>query len=297
MAPGSGVATLRQESMSHPPPPDPLACTEWLARMELGYRATDGRTVLGHRLHSGPLRVQKALYPEGEAVCHTLLLHPPGGIAGGDHLQVAISAGPQAHALITTPGAGKWYRSAGPQARVDLRLKVSAGAVVEWLPQESILFDGAHAHSASTIDLAAGARFIGMDLWCLGRLASGERFTRGRLALDTRILIDGRTRWLEQARIGADAQLPHSPAGLAGAPVTGTLIAAGADADDALLAACRAVPAEGGLCGVTRLPGLLVARYRGDCTQAARAWFVHLWALIRPAVTGRPAQTPRIWNT
>lgn len=281
----------------HTPIPDAGSDAGWQARIALGYRALDGRTVLARREHSGPLRVQKPLYPEGDAVCHTLLLHPPGGIAGGDALRVELDAGPGTHALITTPGATKWYRSAGPLARSDLHLRVGAGAVVEWLPQDAIVFDGARAQARNHIDLASDGRFIGMDLWCLGRTASGERFERGALALDSRITRDGRTLWLEQARLAAGAPLLASAAGLAGAPVFGTLVAAGIDADAALLAACRAVPAPSGHSGVTRLPGLLLARYRGDCTQAARAWFVHLWALIRPAMTGRPAQTPRIWNT
>lgn len=281
----------------HTPTPDADSDAGWQARIALGYRALDGRTVLARREHSGPLRVQKPLYPEGDAVCHTLLLHPPGGIAGGDALQVELDAGPGTHALITTPGATKWYRSAGPLARSDLHLRVGAGAVVEWLPQDAIVFDGARARASNHIDLTSDSRFIGMDLWCLGRTASGERFERGALALDSRITRDGRTLWLEQARLAAGAPLLASAAGLAGAPVFGTLVAAGIDADAELLAACRALPAPSGDTGVTRLPGVLLARYRGDCTQAARAWFVHLWALIRPAMTGRPAQTPRIWNT
>lgn len=270
----------------------------WQAGITLGYTVEAGRTVLTRRQHFGPLRVQKPLYPEGSAVCHTLLLHPPGGIAGGDRLQMDIAAGSGAHALVTTPGAAKWYRSAGGQARADLSLKVAAGAMVEWLPQESIVFDGARAHSTATIDIADGGLFIGMDLWCLGRTASGERFASGTLALDTRIRVDGRTRWLEQARLEGGGPLLGSTAGLAGAPVFGSLIAAGIDADDALLAGCRTAPAPvTAACGITRLPGMLIARYRGGCTQEARAWFVHMWALIRPAMTGRPARTPRIWNT
>ncbi|EGK70105.1 Urease accessory protein ureD [Methyloversatilis universalis FAM5] len=285
--------------MTPAPVPADAAGTEcgWPASLSLAYRALDHRTVLAHRAHHGPLRVQKALYPEGPAVCHTLLLHPPSGIAGGDRLQVDVEVGPAAHALLTTPGAAKWYRSAGPLAQAEQRLRVAAGGLLEWLPQEAIVFDGARARASTCVDLAAGGRFIGMDLWCLGRTASGERYRSGRLAVDTRIRLGGRTIWLEQARIAGDAPLLGSVAGLAGAPVFGTLIAAGLDADDALLAACRALPDPGGHGGVTRLPHLLVARWRGDCTQAARAWFVHLWSLIRPALAGRPAQTPRIWNT
>jgi urease accessory protein len=282
----------------HPAPaPDG---TGWKANIALAYRAAGGRTVLARREHSGPLRVQKALYPEGDAVCHTLLLHPPGGIAGGDRLRMDISAASGAHALITTPGAGKWYGSktaAGRDAGSTLALQVAADATVEWLPQESIVFDGARAHVASLVELDTGARFIGMDLYCLGRTASGERFTRGALHLDTRITQAGRTLWLEQARIAGDSPLLHSPAGLAGAPVFGTLLCAGFKADDALLAACRGAPCVSGEAGVTRLPGLLVARYRGSCTQAARAWFMHIWSLVRPAMNGRTAQAPRIWAT
>lgn len=269
----------------------------WQARIALDYRFSGGRSVLARREHVGPLRVQKALYPEGDAVCHTLLLHPPGGIAGGDALQADIAAADGAHALITTPGATKWYRSAGPAAQSGLSLHIGTGACVEWLPQEAIVFDGARAHIASRIELEAGAHFIGLDLYCLGRTASGERFSRGELKLDTRITRAGRTLWLEQARLDGDSPLLQSAAGLAGAPVFGTLLCAGFDADDALLAACRALPCARGEGGVTRLPGLLVARYRGACSQSARAWFVHLWSLVRPAMTGRAAQPPRIWAT
>ncbi|MBP6095759.1 MAG: urease accessory protein UreD [Methyloversatilis sp.] len=283
----------------HPAPA--LDAAGWQASIALGYRAAGGRTVLARREHSGPLRVQKALYPEGDAVCHTLLLHPPGGIAGGDHLRMDISAASGAHALITTPGAGKWYGSrsaaAGRDAGSTLALQVAADATIEWLPQESIVFDGALAHVASLVELETGARFIGMDLYCLGRTASGERFTRGALHLDTRITQAGRTLWLEQARIAGNSPLLHSQAGLAGAPVFGTLLCAGFDADDTLLADCRAAPCMSGDVGVTRLPALLVARYRGTCTQAARAWFMHIWSLVRPTMTGLAAQAPRIWAT
>jgi urease accessory protein len=286
----------------HPKPLPPAAAhAGWQAHIALDYRSAAGRTVLARREHRGPLRVQKALYPEGDAVCHTLLLHPPGGIAGGDALQVDIEAGSGAHALITTPGATKWYRAgdrgASTAARAGLALRVATDAIVEWLPQENIVFDGAHAHVANHVELAAGACFIGMDLYCLGRTASGERFTRGTVRLDTRISRVGRTLWLEQARLDGDSPTLQSSAGLAGAPVFGTLLCAGLDADDALLAACRAQACARGDGCLTRLPGLLVARYRGPCTQAARAWFVHLWSQIRPAMNGRAAQAPRIWAT
>lgn len=279
----------------------------WQARLDLGFERRDDRTVLAGSRHVGPLRVQKALHPEGPGVCHAIVLHPPSGIAGGDELDIRIDVKDSAHALLTTPGAGKWYRSAGPQARQNLTIKVGAGATAEWLPQETIVFDGALAHIGTDIELAADARFIGWEVLCLGRRASGERFDHGDLRLATRIAREARPLWIERGRIGGGVALLASPVGLAGFSVCGTLLATGAtDATHAiapeLLADCRAVPAAepGAELGITALPGpasLLVARYVGHSSEAARHWFIALWQRLRPALLGLPAQPPRIWNT
>jgi urease accessory protein len=277
---------------------EPLA-TAWPARLELGFERRAGGTVLARRAHLGPLRVQKALYPEGRAVCHAIVLHPPSGIAGGDRLDIEVSVGEGAHALLTTPGAGKWYRSGGPEAAQHLHFTVADGGVLEWLPQEGIVFDGARAAMSAHIELAGAARFLGWDLLCLGRRASGERYRRGALRLETRVRRDGRPVWLERGRLDGGAGLLDSPAGLAGFSVTGNLLASGAPVDAALLADCRAVaPTEpGARSGLTALPDLLVARYLGHSAEAARHWFATLWQRLRPAFTGRAAVAPRIWNT
>ena len=136
------------------------------------------RTVLRDNRHCGPLRVQKALYPEGEGVCQAIVLHPPSGIAGGDHLLISATVGAGAHAQLTTPGAGKWYRSGGPEASQRLELTVEEGAALEWLPQETIVFDGARARMETRVRLAADSRFIGWDILCLGRAAAGGRLRR-----------------------------------------------------------------------------------------------------------------------
>jgi urease accessory protein len=278
----------------------PAAGTQqsWHARLELGFAAPgDGRTVLAHRLHKGPLRVQKALYPEGPEVCHTLILHPPAGIAGGDELTVQVTVGAGARALITTPGAGKWYRSNGPLARQTLDFEVAAGGVLEWLPQESIVFDRVKGHTETRVRLVGDAVFIGLDLLCLGRTASGERFTEGSLRLASRIERDGKLIWSEQGLIEGGSRLLTSPVGLCGQPVTGTLLVAADGIGNDLLAACREIRPIVGEGAVTRLPGLLVARYLGPSGEPARAWFVALWAALRPALTGRAATVPRIWHT
>ncbi|HUW36276.1 MAG TPA: urease accessory protein UreD [Rhodocyclaceae bacterium] len=273
--------------------------TGWQARLELDFARRDEATILEGRRHFGPLRVQKALHPEGPGVCHAIVLHPPAGICGGDRLTIAVAVQDAGHALLTTPGAGKWYRSSGQQAGQALDFRVGPGATLEWLPQESIVFDGALGAMDSRISLEDGARFIGWEVLCLGRRASGERFERGELRLSTRIESAGAPIWAERGKIAGGSALQDAAIGLAGRTVSATLLAAGAAIAPALLAECRTVEATeaGALTGITALPQLLVARYLGDSSEAARAWLVALWRVLRPALTGREAQPPRIWNT
>jgi len=280
-------------------PADAFLHPPWLAGLELGYARRGGQTILAQRRHTGPLRVQKPLYPEGPSLCHSLVLHPPGGIAGGDELRIDLDLGADAEALLTTPGAGKWYRSGGTPARQAVSVKVGAGGTAEWLPQENIVFDGAEATMSLAVDLAEGARFIGLDTLCFGRRAGGETFDHGSLRLATDIRIDGRPLWLERGRIDGGSALMASPVGLAGFSVCSTVLAAGRDIPAATLAACRAAtpPEAGAQAAVSAMPQLFVGRYLGHSAEAARHWFVMLWQHLRPVLTGRDAAVPRIWNT
>jgi len=272
----------------------------WRARLELGFESRDGRTVLAERRHFGPLAFQKPLYPEGGRICHGILLHPPAGIAGGDELGFEVRVGAGAHTLLTTPGAGKWYRSAGPTGRLDQRIQVGAGGVCEWLPQESIVFDGACGEMRTSVELAEGAVFLGAEVLVFGRTGSGERFARGHLSLATRIRRQGRSLWLERGRVDGDSALLNSPIGLAGQPVCATLLLAAERVDrdgGALLEACRRIELAAGEWAVSRVPGVLVARFLGPGAEAARRWLTALWQVLRPAVLNEPARMPRIWNT
>lgn len=272
----------------------------WRAELELGFESADGRSILRTRRHAGPLRVQKALYPEGGEVCHAIVVHPPGGIVGGDRLEIQATLGPGAHALITTPGATKWYRSAGAHAVQRIGIRVDAGAAMEWLPLETIVFDGARAAQHIDIDLQPGARYIGWEVTCLGRTAAGERFAHGSLAQRVALRIGGAPVFLEFARIDGGSPILQSAAALAGRSVSATMLVAGDRLERDLLAALRAVHVrEGELAGVTRVcatPAVLIARYLGNSAQAARAYFSALWQLARPAVLGRDAVAPRIWS-
>ncbi len=276
------------------PVPVPLFTPSWHAELELGY-GRDGETTRPTlRRHQGPLRVQKHLYAEGPEVCQHIIVHPPGGIAGGDRLDIAATVGANAWAQLTSPGAAKWYRAKGP-AYQQLELKVGAGATLEWLPQETIVYCGAQAELSTRIELEGDARLCYWDMVALGRPASGERFNTGYFQAQLDIRRDGQLLWHERQRINGNDGLLDSPIGLAGQPVFATLLISG-ELSTELLERCRNIPSpvRGDL---TQLPGLLVARCLASEALHARAWLIELWRLLRPALLGRAAVPPRIWST
>ena len=173
----------------------------WEAQLDLRFERSAGRTVLADRRHSGPLVVQKALYPEGDAVCHAVIVHPPGGIAGGDRLAIEAALEPGAHALITTPGATRWYRTSGAAATQTVKLRVAAGATLEWLPQETIFFEGCRARNRIEFDVEPGARLLAWEIACLGRVRTSERFARGDAFQSLSLNAGGRLRWTERGRL------------------------------------------------------------------------------------------------
>ncbi len=275
----------------------------WRAELSLDFERRGDRTVLARRQHDGPLLMQKALYPEGDGVCHAIVLHPPAGIAGGDDLRITATMGEGAHALLTTPGATRWYRSSGATARQVVHLHLAAGACLEWFPLENIVFGGALAESSVQVHLAPGARFIGWDVLCLGRKGSGDRFETGRWRLDTRLHAGKALHWMEAGTIaGADDAL-SAAAALAGASVTGTFMAFAPDLTESVLRELKArcvaanVSAGAGQGSVSGLPGLILGRYLGHSAHEARSFFIGLWQHVRPAFYGLPATEPRIWKT
>jgi urease accessory protein len=300
---GEGANAIEAREQSHD--------RGWRAELEIEVERRAERSVVARSRHFGPLRIQRAFYPEGDEVCHLYVLHPPGGIASADTLHIDLKVGPAANALVTTPGAGKLYRSRGLFAEVQQQLSVAAGARLEWFPQETIAFAGAEARLCTRIELSADAVYAGWEILCLGRPACAERFARGRIINELSLSVDGRLRFMERADfIGDDAVLSEAW-GLGGAPVLGTFVIAhpslraapvgstiGERPEEAWLDALREnIEAREGLFAVTPVSGLLVARYLGRSTLDARACFERMFALSRPHYAGRVATPPRIWRT
>ena len=277
------------------PAPQPAG---WVARLGLRIERRGDRSVLARRAHVGPLRVQRALYPEGHGVCHVVIVHPPGGVVGGDELRTDVDVSAEASALITTPAATKLYRSAGAAARVATHLRVAGGGSLEYVPQESMAFEGCRVRAELAVALDAGARFVGWEVGVLGRPAAGDRFAHGTFEQRIHVERSGRPVLIERAaHVGGDERLAAAW-GLRGCAVVGTMIVVGATGllDDARAALARR--AGEAASAVTMIDeDVMVARYLGDDARAALAGFEAVRGVVRPTLLGRPAVAPRIWAT
>ncbi len=278
----------------------------WRGQLTLSYRRVgEGATArtVAHDRHEGPLRVLQALYPEGPGICHHVLVHPPGGVVGGDelHIRAALQAG--SHALITTPGATRFYRSDGPQALQQTHLQVADGARLEWLPMETIVYSGCRADNILRAALSAGAEMIGWDVLVLGLAAADQPFAHGwyRQHLEVPGV------WLERARMAADdAPLLRGPLGWAGHTVLATLwFAAGTPLvparRDALLDAARACiegHALAATAGVTSPQSrVVVVRALAGQVETVMQLLAAVRAAWRQAAWDLDAAPPRIWRT
>lgn len=273
---------------------DYSAATGWQASLELGFRCGRSRTVLSHSKRSGPLSVQRALYPEGD-VCHIYLLHPPGGVVGGDTLHIQADCQQHANVLVTTPGATKFYRSAGYTATVKQVLDVAAGCSLEWLPQENIFFPGAKVESSLELNLQADAKAAVWEIQCLGRPVNNERYDDGEISSSWRINRDDQALFIERLHF-ADLQHDHLTL-LNGNPVYGTFLVT--HCNETLLETARqySFNNEKGMLAMTLIDDLMVCRYLGDSTETARQYFASIWSCLREPVFKRVAMVPRIWNT
>jgi urease accessory protein len=274
----------------------------WHARLHLAYQQEAARTVARFR-HDGPLRILQSLYPEGDTVCHNVLVHPPGGLVGGDTLDIDIEAADGSHGLITTPGASRFYRSEGELALQRTRIRLAAGARLEWLPLEAICYSGCQAENRLSIEVAPGAELIGWDVTALGLPNAKQPFERGTYLQH----IEVPCVWLERGRIdAADHRLLQSPIGLGGHRCMASLFfVAGSPVArarrDALLAQARtlleASPLFDSAGATSPHPEVVVLRVLAPVVEPAMQLLRQVWQAWRSELWQLPAATPRIWAT
>jgi urease accessory protein len=273
----------------------------WPAELHLRFGRRKMRTVLVEKRHTGPLLVQKAIYPEGEKICHAVIVHPPGGIAGGDELRVEIDLEADSSAVVTTPAATKWYKAPRHRCRQQTTIRLAERATLDWLPQENIFYNATHAESTFRLQIGPGATAIGWEIGMLGRQASGEEWLEGSLRFLTSIeRTDGLPLWVERLRLEATGSLRKAYQGLCGLNIFGTLWAVSAGCTAALAEELASdLPLENGLrAGVTSLPeGILLVRGLANDVERLRQMMVDCWMRLRPPVHGLPSQRLRLWAT
>lgn len=270
--------------------------TAWRAFLRLGFDRRGDKTLLRHREHYGPLRVQRPFYPEGDQVCHVYVLHPPGGVVGGDRLSINVHVNEHAHALITTPGAGKFYRALS-QASVTQNLRLDNHGVLEWFPQESIVFDGANIQSTTCVELEAKSGFAGWEVFCFGRPASQEKFLHGQCRSGFEIWRNGQPLLVERGRINGGGELLNAVWGMQCFPVSGLFAVTGADANHLNLARESISSDMQKHVSATLLQDVLVVRYLGNTAEQARNYFEKIWKILRPKLFNKNYCRPRIWET
>jgi urease accessory protein len=295
---------------------EPLA-RHWSASLDLRFGTRRGQTVLLQNTHCGPLRLIKALKADGETSAaaggqtrlDAMIVHPPGGLAAGDSLRLRIDLEEGARVRSSTPGSQKWYRG---RASASTHIQVARGAQLEWLPQPSIVYDGAFVDQSLRVDLDADCAMVGSECLVLGRRSMGERFANGWLRQSIRINRAGRPVWQEFTDAAADAPLWGASAGWAGRVVCASVWAIGghgATWDEAALvdqwratvttATGQGTGQDGRLLGgaTCMAPGIVLAKILGDEADTVSALAQQLWALARPPVLGEAAQAMRIWAT
>ena len=270
------------------------AADGWRAALRLRFSARERSTYLSEREHLGPLRVQRPFYPEAN-VCHCYIVHPPGGVVGGDRLSIDVDVDASANALLTTPAAGKFYRSDGLVAHLSQRFRVHSSASFEWLPQETIYYRGARVRARTCVELSASASFIGWEIGCLGLPARNEQFDDGSLRLGFELAVDGVPRWIDSLRIDGDDRARIASWGLAGSAAIGTMLVY--PGNPALLDELRGFASQNVELAVTLVDGVLVCRAMSGQAEPIRRAFVEYWSKARPALVDRAAVAPRIWAT
>ncbi|MCU0523702.1 MAG: urease accessory protein UreD [Elainella sp. Prado103] len=285
--------------VSPPASSPPHRSRHWQGQLTLEFAQRADKTILSRSQVQAPLKVQRPFYPEGEAICHSVMLHTAGGMVGGDQLQIQATVQAQAQALITNAAATKVYRSNGLEAQNQVKLHVARGGCLEWLPQETILFNGAQYRQSLQVTLEADALWLGWDLTRLGRSARGERFDQGEWHSQTEVWQAGRLIWVDPQWVAGGSEMIQSRHGLNHCPVIASFACIGREFSKTALADFRSqlAPIEAAdQLSLTRLQSGLLCRYRGHSMGVARSRLIQLWQILRTQYWGRSGCIPRVWQ-
>lgn len=283
-----------------------LDVQRWLARYQGEFSAVSGTTRMGRTQHYGPLRVQRPFHPEGPECLHLYLLHPPGGLVGGDQLAIELQLKDKAHVLMTTPSAGKIYNNiSGLTQGQHVQLSIQDGCILEYLPQENIVFDGADGQLTTTIDVAGDGLFIGWEVTCLGRYESQQYFEQGQLMQSLMLQQEGRPLFCDRLQFQAPSALQSGRVGFQGYHVFGTFLInrnvmdQQESLDELIVSWQQSINDDDRdlMVAVTQKPGVFIARILGNKAEQVRNSFEQLWQTLRPQVIGVEACPPRIWRT
>tara|TARA_B100001093_G_scaffold465035_1_gene482427 strand:+ start:322 stop:1152 length:831 start_codon:yes stop_codon:yes gene_type:complete len=266
----------------------------WSANLSLGFQLIEGKTVLAYRARKGPLAVQRPFYPEG-GTCHVYLLHPPGGVVGGDSITINAKVGNQAEALVTTPGATKFYRSAGSIAFQNQSLSISKNGFFEWFPQENIFFPGASVQMKTLIDLDESSHLAMWEIHCFGRPTAGEFFDSGSVDSSLQILKNKKIIINERLRFNSETKDRISL--MASFQVSATFIMSNIEKSNMQLIRQHFPNDLNNHFSASLMDDYLVVRYLGNSTDFARKVFISIWSLLRYPAFGKVTNHPRIWNT
>ena len=271
----------------------------WEALLQLGLTYKNDKTVLSTRRHEGPLTLQRPFYPEQDGTCHLYILHPPGGIVGGDSLNIDVLCEENTTTLITTPGASKFYKSNGFTACQNQNLMVKEHACLEWLPQETILFDTARVDFSTRVQLSEKASFIGWEIVSFGRPACKEEFVQGMFKQSYEIWKDNEPLLIDRVIINDRAEVFNSLWGLQTLPVMGLLTVVNNDSSK-LTIACLKIQEmidDVSRLSVTVIGSVLVCRCLDTNSMSIRNRFIEIWKIIRLLVLDKEPCEPRIWAT
>ncbi len=276
-----------------------VLANSWQGNLNLVYVSDKQTTRVQNSYSRAPLKIQRPFYPENPQICHSVILHTAGGMVGGDRLIESIEMKEHSHALITTAAATKVYRTLGELATQTVTLKLEQGACLEWLPQETIIFNQARYRQTLKVELAPDAHWLGWEITRLGRTARGEQFTTGEWRAHTEVWRGGQPLWIERQYLEGSPEMVASPQGLNKQSVVGTLLGIGLPISLETIQKMRSLWQKNqyqGQTGVTQTLGQgVLCRYRGSSTREVRHWFTEVWHLWRHSLGQLPPVQPRIW--